>query len=207
MSGKGKGNSSYVAKRHSKAKPTGTRLTNGSIKQLSVVAGINRLSTDIRETVKTDYAKHMKDLTNRAAIFTQHARRRTITETDVVRAAKDMPGLSTYYSDSDPVTLPGNSVLTPHLKEHVRKQTEKKRAKKAKKKQQIVDGTGTEPDSPPSQEFGNPVNTGFPSAASTNQILPSPSISQVSVSSTKTLKKKRKKSASKNLTRKKQHKK
>ncbi|MGL5745504.1 MAG: histone H4 [Cetobacterium sp.] len=63
-------------------------LSSGDIKRLARRGGVKRISKSIYADVQASLYEFVKDIVNAAAVYTEHAKRKTVTTTDVCMALK-----------------------------------------------------------------------------------------------------------------------
>ena len=73
-----------------------SRITRGEIRRLARRGGVKRLSEDVYEEIRGDLKVYLELVIWHASEYSSHARRKTITALDVVRAVKRM-GHKTLY--------------------------------------------------------------------------------------------------------------
>lgn len=78
-----------LGKRHaSRAIAARKGITKPSTRRLARRAGIGRIAGDLHETVRTRYFAFLDTILGKALMFTQHARRKTVTASDIVEALR-----------------------------------------------------------------------------------------------------------------------
>lgn len=87
MAGKGKGGKAQP-KRGTVKKVERTTLTRGGIRRLARRGGVKRIADDVYDDTRsfTDY--FLQNVLKNAAVFAEHARRKTITAMDIVYSLK-----------------------------------------------------------------------------------------------------------------------
>ena len=89
--GKGKSGKSYGAKRvkrTSKEKEVILGITKPAIRRLARRGGVKRISHNIYEETRTVLRGFLENVVRDAVVYTEHARRKTVTAMDVVYALK-----------------------------------------------------------------------------------------------------------------------
>lgn len=92
MSGRGKGGKGLGkggAKRHRKVLRDNIKgITKPAIRRLARRAGVRRISGMIYDETRKVMRDFLEDIVQRASVYTEHAKRRTVTAMDVVYALK-----------------------------------------------------------------------------------------------------------------------
>ena len=87
--GKGKGGKSYGAKRVKRtSKEVILGITKPAIRRLARRGGVKRISHQIYEETRTILRGFLENVVRDAVVYTEHARRKTVTAMDVVYALK-----------------------------------------------------------------------------------------------------------------------
>jgi histone H4 len=86
--GKGKGKSVPVRHRKRLHDPLDKAMTKPAIRRLARRGGVKRLNADVYDASRKAYTRYLAPLIKHALTYMVHARRRTVTVDDVMRAAK-----------------------------------------------------------------------------------------------------------------------
>jgi histone H4 len=86
--GKGKGKGMTVRHRKRLHDPLDKAMTKPAIRRLARRGGVKRLNADVYDTSRKAYTRYLKPLIKHALTYMMHARRRTVTVDDIVRASK-----------------------------------------------------------------------------------------------------------------------
>lgn len=87
--GKGVGKRGVFSRRHAKSvKSSLDGVTKASIRKLARRGGVKRLSSLIYDETRKVLVDFLKDVIGTSILYTEHARRKTVTVTDVIYALK-----------------------------------------------------------------------------------------------------------------------
>lgn len=88
MAGKGKAGKKSVKRGEIKKVERRTSLTKGSIRRLARRGGIKRISDQVYDQTRDFVDYFLNSIVKDAAVFAEHAKRKTITAMDVIYALK-----------------------------------------------------------------------------------------------------------------------